>query len=201
MGDTLLSTTKEERDIGVTMSSNLRPGAQCSKVARTASAVLGQISRAFHYRDRYTFMNLYKQYARPHFEFAVQAWSPWTQQDKDTLEKVQKRAVGMVSGLQGSSYEEKLEELDLTTLEERRHQADMLQEYKILTGKDKVESGSWFRMAPDGAVCTRQAAGLMNVLKPRARLKVGNNFFSARAADRWNQVPEEIQILRTAAHF
>lgn len=73
MGDTLLSTTKEERDIGVTMSSNLRPGAQCSKVARTASAVLGQISRAFHYRDRYTFMNLYKQYVRPHLEFAIQA--------------------------------------------------------------------------------------------------------------------------------
>jgi hypothetical protein len=31
MGDTLLSTTKEERD-GVTVSSNLRPGAQCHGV-------------------------------------------------------------------------------------------------------------------------------------------------------------------------
>ncbi len=63
---------------------------------------------------------------RPHLEFAVQAWSPWTQQDKDMLEKVQKRAVGMVSGLGGTNYEEKLKELALTTLEERRHQADMV---------------------------------------------------------------------------
>ncbi len=75
----------------MTVSSNLRPGAQCAKAARKASAVLGQISRAFHFRDRHTFLNLYKQYVRPHLEFAVQAWSPWTQQDKELLEKVQKR--------------------------------------------------------------------------------------------------------------
>jgi hypothetical protein len=33
----------------------------------------------------------------------------------------------MMLGLKGTNYEEKLEELGLTTLEERRHQADMLQ--------------------------------------------------------------------------
>jgi ribonuclease P/MRP protein subunit RPP40 len=85
-----------------------------------------QITRAFHYRDRNTFISLYKHHVRPHLEFAVQAWSPWTHQDKETLEKIQRRAVGMVSGLKGSTYEERLEELKMTTLEERRHQADML---------------------------------------------------------------------------
>jgi hypothetical protein len=158
-----LSETKEEGDIGVTVSSNLRPGAQCAKAARTAGAVLAQISKAFHYRDRYTFINLYKQYVRPHLEFAVQAWSPWTQQDIETLEKVQKKAVGMVSGLKGSSYEEKLEELEMTTLEERRHQADMLQAYKIITGKDNVKRETCFKMAEEGSVRTRQATGLLNV--------------------------------------
>jgi hypothetical protein len=46
----------------------------------------------------------------------------------------------MVSGLKGTTYNEKLEELGLTTLEETRHQTDMLQVYKILTGKDRVSS-------------------------------------------------------------
>ncbi len=50
----------EERDIGVTLSSSLRPGAQCAKAARKATAVVGKILRA--YRDRHTFLNLYKQY-------------------------------------------------------------------------------------------------------------------------------------------
>jgi len=57
-----LEATEEERDIGVTMSKTLKPSAQCSKAARTAQAVLGQITRAFHYRDRHVYVRLYTQY-------------------------------------------------------------------------------------------------------------------------------------------
>ena len=121
-----LETTEEERDIGVIMSNKLKPGPQCAKAARTAQAVLGQIGRAFHFRDRHVFVRLYKQYVRPQLEFAGQAWSPWTAADKAALENVQKRAVRMVSGLKSADYEERLKELGMTTLEERRHQADML---------------------------------------------------------------------------
>jgi hypothetical protein len=201
MGGAKLETTREERDIGVMVNSSLKPGAQCSKAANTAAAVLGQITRAFHYRDRHTFVNLYKQYVRPHLEFAVQAWSPWTQHDKDLLEKVQKRAIAMVSGLQGTSYEERLEELGMTTLEERRHRADMFQVFKILTAKDNVNKDSWFQMAASGAVRTRQAAGLMNLVRPRTRLEVRGNFFSVRVVEDWNSVPDEIKMARSAGQF
>jgi hypothetical protein len=80
-------------------------------------------------------VNLYKQYLRPNLEFAEQAWNLWAQQDKDKLEKVQKKPVGIVSGLEGKTYVERLAELDLKIVEERRYQADILQVYKILTGK------------------------------------------------------------------
>jgi hypothetical protein len=53
-----LATNTEERDIGVTVCGNLKPSSQCSKAAGTAAAVLGQILRAFHYRDRPTFKSL-----------------------------------------------------------------------------------------------------------------------------------------------
>ena len=120
-----LASTEEEVDVGVTTSRNLKPAAQCNKAARTATAVLGQISRAFHYRDRHIFMGLYNQYVRPHLEFAGPAWSPWQEGDKECLEPVQKKAVEMVSGLVARDYEEQLHELGMTTLEERRHQTDM----------------------------------------------------------------------------
>ena len=42
--------------------------------------VLGQITRTFHYRDAKVFLNLYKQYVRPHLELSVAAWAPWTQE-------------------------------------------------------------------------------------------------------------------------
>jgi hypothetical protein len=70
--------------------------------------VLSQISRAFHYQDRHIYLRLYKQSVRPYLEFASTAWSPWLEADKEVLEKIQKRAVNMVSGLKASTYEEKL---------------------------------------------------------------------------------------------
>ena len=105
-----LEETEEERDM---ITRNLKPTAHCSKAARTAQAVLGQISRAFHYRDRHVFVRLYVQYVRPHLEFSTPAWAPWSEGDKNVLEKVQRKAVGMVSGLAHNGYEERLKELGL----------------------------------------------------------------------------------------
>jgi hypothetical protein len=74
-------------------------GRSVRQTTKTAQAVLGQLARAFHYRDRHVFMRLYKQYVRPHLEFSTQALSPSTKGDKACLEKVQQRAVRMVSVL------------------------------------------------------------------------------------------------------
>ena len=79
------------------------------------------------------------------------------------LEKVQKRAVNMISGLKAKTYEEKLRELELTTLEEeRRHQTDMAQVYKIIMGKDMVNSESWFQKVDGTERLTRSAADPLN---------------------------------------
>ena len=58
MQNTPLAVTEEERDLGVITSSRLKPGAQCLKAAKTAQAVLGQIARAFHFRDRHAVRHL-----------------------------------------------------------------------------------------------------------------------------------------------
>ena len=84
-------------------------------------AVLGQITRTFQYRDKHVFLQLYKQYVRPHLEFSVQAWNPWLVGDIELLEKVQRRAVSFVQGLKSKEYEGRLKEVCLLSLEERRH--------------------------------------------------------------------------------
>ena len=139
MDGTALAETKEERDIGVVVSNNLKPTAQCKKAAQTANAVLGQIQRAFHFRDRHTCLDLYKQQVRPHLEFAVDAGSPRTMADIDCLERVQQKAVKAVSGLKGRTYEERLTEVGLLSLRDRRKETDMVQTFKIVRGIDVVE--------------------------------------------------------------
>ena len=95
--------------------------------------------------------------------YTVQAWSPWTAQDKEFLEKVQQRAIKMISGLRASEYEDRLKELGLTTLEERRHQADMAMVYKVLTGTEQVDPTEWFNMAGEAARATQATADPLNI--------------------------------------
>ena len=146
-----LEVTTVERDIGVQISSNLKPFTQCAEAARRAGAILTQISKAFLYRDSRIFIQLYKQFVRCHLEFAVPAWSPWLLGDIDILEKVQRRAVNMVVGLKGQNYEDKLVELGLRSLEDRRKRIDLVQTFKIVHGIDKIHSSllSLLRTEPE----------------------------------------------------
>ena len=178
------------------MTSNLKPSAQCSKAARTAQAVLGQLSRAFHFRDRHVFVQLFKQYVRPHLDFSSQAWAPWSAADIEVLEKVQKRAINM-----SQEYEARLREVELTTLKERRHQADMAMVHRIITGKDYVDLAEWFSPASDNARVTRVAADPLNVKVTHGRLETRKNFFSVRVTQQWNTIPCDIKKMRTVSGF
>ena len=133
-----------EKDVGVLISDTLRPSRHCAEIARKASAILYQISRSFHYRDKYIFVKLYKTYVRCLVDYASPCWSPWTAHDTETLEKVQKQFVSLIPGLQGS-YEEKLVKVILgqQSLKARRRRADMIKTFKILRGFDNVDSQDW----------------------------------------------------------
>jgi len=197
-----LATTEAERDIGVKVHKSLRPSLQCKEAAGRANVVLGQISRAFHFRDKNTFVKLYKQYVRPHLEFSVPAWSPWTQGDKETLEKIQRRAVRMVSGLKGTSYEDKLTELNLLSLEDRRLLYDMVQTFKIIRGFDDVNFSTWFTLVGDNpARITRQTSDPLNIVRPVVRNEIRRSFYSVRVVDPWNSLPSEAKHAPSIAVF
>ena len=83
-----LAVVDEEKGIGVKFEKSMKPSKHCRQAAGIATAVLRQLSRNFHYRDKHIFKKLYIQYVRPHLEFAAPAWSPWLQEDKDIIEKV-----------------------------------------------------------------------------------------------------------------
>ena len=109
-----------EKDLGVITSANLKPSEQCLKAVKTANRVLGQLTRSFLLRDRHAYLNLYKQHVRCHLEYCIPAWRPWNLGDIEAMERVQKRAVRQIEGLKGKTYEEKLLEIGLESLESRR---------------------------------------------------------------------------------
>ena len=59
--------------------------------------------------------------------------------DIECPEKVQKIMVSMIPGLLGATYKEKLVELKLDTLEDRRKRQDLILVYRIISGHDKID--------------------------------------------------------------
>ena len=205
MGGRVLDVIDSEKDVGVTIHKSLKPSLQCARAATKANLVLGQLARAVTYRDRTTFIRLYQMYVRPHLEYAVQSWCPWNVADREILEKVQRRAVNMVSNLRGRTYEEKLSELGMVTLETRRRRGDMIQTFKIMSGIDQVQPETWFTLGNtlvrEGAAQTRSTTSNHTIMERWANTDIRRNFFSQRVIKPWNNLPDQIKSVSSVDHF
>ena len=172
MGGHTLESSRQEKDLGVLIDQNMKPSAQCAKAALKANMVLGQLTRGCTWRDPENLTKLYKVYVRPHLEYAQASWSPWNQGDKDVLEQVQQRFSRQVSGLGNLPYEERLHRLGLTTLEDRRERGDLIETYKIITGKVDVDPCTLFTPLTTGELLanTRATIGSFNLAGGRPGL-------------------------------
>ena len=79
---------------------------------------------------------LHKTFVHPHLEYCVQVWSPHLRKDINTLEQIQMRATKLIPELKHLTYDERLHRLGLTTLEKRRLRGNLIEAYKILSGKE-----------------------------------------------------------------
>ena len=141
-------------------------------------------------------------YVRPHVGFSTPAWSPSNQQDIKVLESVQIRAVNMISGLTSETYEEKLNELGLMSLEDRRLRFDLIQVFKILANVDNVKADLWFeKTSVHHNRVTRQSADPTCLVKKRVSTNVRNHFFSSRVIDCWNKLPRDLRESQSVIDF
>ena len=92
MGDTVLGTTVKEKDLGVTISADMKVSEQCGIAASKGNQILGLIRRNITYKGQKLIIPLYKAIVRPHLEYCIQAWRPYRKKDIGTLENIQRRA-------------------------------------------------------------------------------------------------------------
>ena len=118
MGDTFLGITVKEKDLGVTISADMKVSEHCGIAASKGNKILGLIRRNITYSVQGK--NLIIPIVRPHLEYCIQAWRPYRKKDIDTPEHIQRRATKIIPELRDLSYEEHQKECGLTTLERRR---------------------------------------------------------------------------------
>ena len=199
MGGTALTVTTEEKDLGVMVDDKLDFGSHIKDIVKKANRRIGLIKKGFDCLDKEMFMNLYPVLIRPLLEYCVQVWSPYKRCYIDLLERVQRRATKIVPELRNLTYEERLQRLNLTTLEERRIRGDMIETYKMLTGKENIEPGKFFTMAPIRGDPDLQHN--LKLFKPRPGKDTRKNFMTQRVIGGWNLLSKDVVEVEKTSTF
>ena len=184
MGGTILSKTVKEKDLGVTMNANMKVSEQCRIAASKGNQVLGMIRRNITYKEKSLIIPLYKAIVRPHLEYCIQAWNPYLRKDVDMLEKIQRRATKLIPGLRDLTYEERLNECGLTTLETRRLRGDQIEVFKILNGYENIDYNIFFEIKESKITRGHN----YTLVKKQSRLDVRKYSFSQRTINVWNNL-------------
>ncbi len=138
------------------------------------------------YIDKEIVRKIITSFLRPTLEYAAVVWSPHLKKHIKKIEKVQRAVSRWVPSLRDLSYEERLDKLQLSTLEERRKRGDMIMLYKCVEGKDKIDRNEYI------IFIQLISRGHSKKIYERLIKDVRKLSFPYRAIDQWNVLPEEV---------
>jgi len=195
LGKEWIESSPEEKALGVLVDEKLSMTQQHALTAQKANCILGCIKRIVASRLSEVILPLCSTLVRPHLEYCVQFWSPQQKKDMDVLEQVHRRAMNMIRGPEHLTYEERLRELGLFSLEKRRLREDFLAAFQYLKGVCKKAGEGLFTRA-----CNDRTRGNGFKLK-EGRFRLDTRFFTMRVVKHWNWLPRAVVDAHSLAVF
>ncbi|KAK4825512.1 hypothetical protein QYF61_000025 [Mycteria americana] len=168
-----------EKGLGVLVDTKWNRSQHWDLAAKVANGIVSCIRQSTASRSREVIPPIYSALLRPHLECC---------RDRDTEERVQQRATKMIKGLEHLSYEERLRELGLFSLEKRRLRGDLINVYKYLKWGSKEDGARIFSVVPSDS--TRGNGHKLE--HRRFPLEIRKHFFTVMVTEHWHGLPREI---------
>ena len=131
-------------------------------------------------------------------EYAAVVWSPNLKKDMRKIERIQRTATKMVPELRDLTYEERLTEMGLLTLQDRRERGDLITLYKIINGIKKIDKEELVVVKQEG----RQTRGhSKKIRKSQCVGDIRKYSFPHRIVDTWNGLNEEVVTATNIHNF
>ena len=177
----------KEKDLGVTIDNELKFHDHVQLSVTKANQILGIVKRTFSCLDKEILPIVYKCQVRPHLEYGNVIWHPRYVANISKVEQVQRRATKLIPGFQDKTYEDRLKELKLYSMEYRRKRGDYKIIYKIINEIDRIHPSQLFQFATGN---TRGHS--KKLFKQSVNKDVRKHVFSQRVIDAWNSLTEDI---------
>ena len=187
LGDVILSESHCGKNLGLCLMPDLSLEEHISAIGKSAYDLLSNTGIAFKFMDKEMFRDIFTTYVRPQLEYAAPFWSPHLKKHINKLERVQRHATRLVPELRGLSYEERLEGLNLPSLELRRERGDMITVFKFIHGYDNIDKSVFFDMGG-----SRTRGHCLKLRKKSSAQDVRKYFFSLRIVNKWNMLDENV---------
>ena len=128
-----LESVDSAKYLGVTISLDLRWNQHISNIVTKGNQTLGFLRRNLRINSPELKSTAHKNFVWPTVEYASSVWDPYTKQNSDRIEMVQRRAARYVLNCyeRSASVTEMLKQLDWETLELCRKKARLIMLYKM----------------------------------------------------------------------
>ena len=185
-----VTTTK---DLGVMINNSLKWNLNSTKQSSKATVISFMILRTFNSFSCTPYVSAYKTFVRPHLEYNCAVWNSCNRNDIQILEKVQRvftRRLLQKLNIKFSSYEERLNILNIEKLDSRRLRNDLVLVYKMLNNLIDMNFNEFFSMINLTYNLRRHKFTIAK--PPVAKTNILRQYFKHRIVNVWNSLPAAI---------
>jgi len=194
--DKFLGPSDTVRDLGVLLSADNSWSPHIGRMVNTARRTAAWVLSVFRDRSRDTMMLLYKSLVRSKLEYCCPVWSPTKIEDIKAIESLQRTFTSKISGIQHLSYWERLEHLNMMSLQRRRERYLIIHMWKIRMTQVPNDLKIKFQY--------NDRLGLKALVPKVPQSHVGatyQNSFAVKGPRLWNMLPKDLTLLDDLESF